>query len=185
MAVEFTLSLSLSLSLSLFAIDAPKYCTCRLQSDAGDELQRKSERNCALNQSLYNQSRRNHQMFNSSCRLAGKQLSRHRLSSVFYHLRRLRIITASNKYWNDLLPTYTAKSDARIQNWNESSSNFVWVCVSVVCVRACSFSLFFSFFCFVVYRKSLDGAECIWYTGIPLRVVVALSHDTSPYDIDF
>jgi len=80
---------------------------------------------------------------NSSCRLAGKQLSRHRLSSVFYHLRRLRIITASNKYWNDLLPTYTAKSDARIQNWNESSSNFVWVCVSVVCVRACSFSLFF------------------------------------------
>merc|ERR1711928_72863 len=46
---------------------------------------------------------------------------------------------------------------------------FYFVCagivVTVVCVRACSFSLFFSFFCFVVYRKSLDGAECIWYTG--------------------
>jgi len=59
-------------------------------------------------------------------------------------------------------------------------------CVCLLFVYARVLFLFF-FLSFVLSSigKSLDGAECIWYTGIPLRVVVALSHDTSPYDIDF
>ena len=74
---SFALSRSLFLSLSLFAIDAPKYCTCRLQSDAGHELQRKSERNCALNQSLYSQSREKLSNVQFICQPAEQQLRRH------------------------------------------------------------------------------------------------------------
>lgn len=143
---------------------------------------------------------RNYQMFNSSV----NQLSSNCVDTIdntvfpiipfFDHLHRLRIITASNKYWNDLLPTYTAKSDAKFLKPNENLSNFVWVCVCVslyvnlfvsVSLCVCMCLCVFLPFCSIVSKKSLGDAECIWYTGIPQRVDLTMSYYTFPCDVDF
>jgi len=153
MAVEFTLSLSLALSFSLFlsSQSMPPNIV-----HAGYKVTPVMNSNVKVNAIVHwirvyiVRVARNYQMFNSSV----NQLSSNCVDTIdntvfpiipfFDHLHRLRIITASNKYWNDLLPTYTAKSDAKFLKPNENLSNFVWVCVCVtvresfcVCVPLC------------------------------------------------